>query len=105
MSDKKDLKIFWTNGTKYERSKRPNKDQMKPVENHTLTNSLYHNEDTWSLLNNSIYNSIGNKKEKIQDKLSDRELLQQIGFNPFLGNSYEHDIDNHNKFLKPVNTS
>jgi hypothetical protein len=38
--------------------------------------------------------------------MSGRELVQQIGFNPFLGEAnYLHDIDMSNKFLKPVNTT
>ena len=38
--------------------------------------------------------------------MSGRELVQQIGFNPFLGEAnYVNDIDVSNKFLKPVNTT
>ena len=38
--------------------------------------------------------------------MADRELVQQIGFNPFLGeSSYVNDIANRDNFLKPINTT
>jgi hypothetical protein len=38
--------------------------------------------------------------------MAGRDMLQQIGFNPFLGqNNYIDDISVRDQFLKPVNTT
>ena len=38
--------------------------------------------------------------------MADRELLKQIGYNPFLGeNNYAENISISNQFLKPLNTT
>jgi hypothetical protein len=59
-------------------------------------------------LNQSIYNGFKreSKREELDFKIADRELVQQIGFNPFLGNqNYLEDIQVRDQFLKPVNTT
>ena len=113
------MDLKWTDGKPYERSKRPSKeeyeviqDEMKSneIEKSAYSTSLHHDENTWDMLNQGIYNTDGfklsSKRETLDDKMSGRELVQQIGFNPFLGEAnYVHDIDMSNKFLKPVNTT
>ena len=63
-----------------------------------------------SILNQSIYTQgfrHSNKREELHDKMANRDLIQQIGFNPFLSNqnNYAEDISIRDQFLKPLNTS
>jgi hypothetical protein len=106
----------WTKGESYERSRRlkhvqelENKEFSKEMEQTAYTASLNHDENTWEMLNQSAANSgfkVSNKREELDSKMANRDMLQQIGFNPFLGqNSYIEDISVRDQFLKPVNTT
>lgn len=106
----------WTKGEPYERSRRrqinknedDNYENMKEIENSAYASSLNHDENTWDILNQSIYDGFKreNKREELDYKIADRELVQQIGFNPFLNNSsYLNDIEVRDQFLKPLNTT
>jgi len=47
-------------------------------------------------------NQESNRRESLNDKISDRRMIQQVGQNPFLmGNSYISDIDVQEQFLRP----
>ena len=74
-----------------------------------IYNSLNHDENTWDLMNPGLNQEgfkVSNKREELDLKISDRQLVQQCGYNPFLGNdNYLSDIDKSDKFLKPVNTT
>ena len=110
----------WTNGQPYERSRRlkhieeiENTEFSKQLENSAYTTSLHHDENTWDILNNHFSDSgflplvkLSNKREELDSKIADRDLTQQIGFNPFLNeNSYINDISIRDQYLKPVNTT
>jgi hypothetical protein len=106
----------WSNGKPYERSRRlnhiveiENKEFTKEVESAAYTTALHHDENTWEILNQSLNQSgfkTSNKREELDSKISDRDLVQQIGYNPFLGETnYINDITTRDKFLKPVNTT
>jgi len=106
----------WTKGEPYERSRRQkhvedyeNKKFSKDMETSAYSSSLHHDENTWDILNQSIYSQgfkVSNKREELDFKIADRDLVQQIGFNPFLGeNNYVNDIEIRDQFLKPVNTT
>ena len=106
----------WTNGKPYERSRRlkhvieiENKEFSKDVETAAYASSLNHDENTWDILNQSLSGAgfkVSNKREELDFKISDRELVQQRGFNPFLGeNNYVNDVTVRDKFLKPLNTT
>ena len=113
----------WSNGESYKKSKRPDKntteeEQMvdqdeifsKNIEDSAYSTSLNHDENTWDILNQSIYTQgfrHSNKREELHDKMANRDLIQQIGFNPFLSNqnNYAEDISIRDQFLKPLNTS
>jgi len=114
----------WTKGEPYERSRRPIKQETqenyiveeqdekfsKEIEHSAYTTSLNHDENTWDILNQSLYNQgfrQSNKREALDDKIASREMVQQIGFNPFLTNqtNYVDDIAIRDQFLKPVNTT
>ena len=106
----------WTKGEPYERSRRlkhvqelENKEFSKEMEETAYTASLNHDENTWEMLNQNAANSgfkVSNKREELHSKMANRDMLQQIGFNPFLGqNSYIEDISIRDQFLKPINTT
>jgi len=119
----------WTKGEPYERSRRPTKVQhqnqnetqrqtelafsdehfIKEIEKSAYESSLNHDENTWDILNQSIYNGgfrMSNKREDLDSKIADRHLIQQIGSNPFLSNTnYIDDMNVRDKFLKPMNTT
>lgn len=109
----------WTKGDPYERSRRIVKtneninnkmdsEYVKQIEESAYSSSLNHDENTWDILNQSIYDGFKreSKREELDFKIADRELVQQIGFNPFLGNqNYLQDIQVRDQFLKPMNTT
>lgn len=107
----------WTNGEPYERSRRPNKksaieeeniqDELfsKKVEESAYSTSLNHDENTWDMLNQGFLKQ-SNKREDLDNKIADRQLVQQKGFNPFLNDSnYVEDISVSDMYLKPINTT
>ena len=107
----------WTNGEPYERSRRPNKksaieeeniqDELfsKNVEESAYSTSLNHDENTWDMLNQGFLKQ-SNKREELDNKIADRQLVQQKGFNPFLNDSnYVEDISVSDMYLKPINTT
>jgi hypothetical protein len=57
--------------------------------------------------NNNINNYDGqNKRENIDNKISDREMISQRGTNPFsTQTSYVNDVVTRDMFLKPINTT
>jgi len=115
----------WTKGEPYERSRRKyksdenininkdgnneiNGDYIKQIEDSAYSSSLNYDENTWDILNQSIYDGFKreSKREELDLKIADRELVQQIGFNPFLNNkNYLDDVQVRDQFLKPINTS
>jgi hypothetical protein len=115
----------WSKGESYAQSKRVfKKDYIYPVEDEqsanftqeneqsAYTSSLNYDENTWDILNQSIYNQgfrQSNKREELHDKMANRDLIQQIGYNPFLSNTnqnnYVEDISIRDQYLKPINTS
>lgn len=103
----------WSYGEKQEQSKRDkdksalmqlndeNSESMRKA--HSI--SLNHDENTWNMitmLNNK--EEPKNNREELNFKVSNRQMMQQIGNNPFLKNNYQNDIANHNVFLIPKNS-
>ena len=106
----------WTKGEPYERTRRSkisneleSKQFTKDMEKSAYTSSLNYDENTWDILNQSLSGSgfkVSNKREELDTKISDRDMVQQIGFNPFLNESnYVNDVSIRDNFLKPVNTT
>jgi hypothetical protein len=110
------MDLKWTDGKPYERTRRmkhqieiEHNEFSKNIENSAYSSSLNHDENTWEILNQTLNDSgfkISNKREELGDKLANREMIQQIGFNPFLGESnYINDISIRDQYLKPLNTT
>jgi hypothetical protein len=106
----------WTKGEPYERSRRlkqvveiETQQFSKEVEKDAYTSALNHDENTWDILNQSLSGTgfkVSNKREELDTKIADRHLVQQRGFNPFLGdNDYVNDVTVRDQFLKPMNTT
>jgi hypothetical protein len=107
----------WTKGEPYERSRRifketdvvENEKFNKEIENSAYSTSLNHDEHTWDILNQSLSGNgfkVSNKREDLDFKIADRELVQQRGNNPFLSETnYIDDITIRDQFLKPINTT
>jgi hypothetical protein len=74
-----------------------------------FSSALNHDENTWDILNQTQAGAgfkSSNKREELDTKIAGRDMIQQIGFNPFLGeSSYVNDISIRDQFLKPVNTT
>ena len=50
-------------------------------------------------------NQESNRRDSLNGKLSDRRMIQQVGYNPFLiGNNYLSDIETQEQFLRPKNS-
>jgi hypothetical protein len=85
-----------------------NEEYSKKMETTAYSSSLNHDENTWEILNQSISGcgfKSSNKREELGDKLANRAMIQQIGFNPFLGETnYIDDISVRDQYLKPMNT-
>ena len=109
----------WSNGIPYKKSKRLTKNDIteeeyveeqdeifsRKIEESAYSTSLNHDENTWDILNQGFLKQ-SNKREDLDDKIANRELVQQKGFNPFLNESnYVQDISNSDMYLKPVNTT
>ena len=104
----------WSKGLNYDRSKRIIKESMddnfnKIVEDTAYTTSLNHDENTWEILNNNIFDKDfvqHNKREDTDKKLSERQMMCQVNMNPYLtNNSYVQDLSVHDQFMKPVSTN
>ena len=110
--------LKWTDGKPYERSRRmshqiklESEEFSKTQEQSAYTSSLNHDENTWEILNQTLSGTgfkVSNRREELGNKLSNRELVQQIGFNPFLNHNnsnYLDDISIRDQYLKPINTT
>lgn len=105
----------WTDGKPYERSRRlkhvqelENREFSAKMNTDAYASALNHDENTWDVLNQGIYGGfkVSNKREELDTKMNGRDMVQQIGFNPFLGESnYVNDISIRDQFLKPINTT
>lgn len=103
----------WRYGEKQKRSNINNdKKILKQLQDENLESmknahsfSLNQDENSWDMIgikNNNIIEKP--HREELNFKVSDRQMLQQIGNNPFLENNYQNDIANHNIFLIPKNS-
>lgn len=118
----------WTKGEPHERSRRWKHQQQiesqefaREMEASAFTTSLHHDENTWDMMNTpglvvggqtqqvgmgTSGFKVSSKREDLDRKFAGRELTQQIGFNPFLGQTnYVDDIGIRDQFLKPQNTT
>lgn len=99
----KDLYFWkWTLGIPYYQSAR----SEKQVDSEICVQEL---DTQQSAINQSFVEGFEptNKREELDNRAADRELVQQRGANPFLTSqsTYVNDIIVRDMFLKPINTS
>ena len=112
----------WSTGEAYYKSSRQDIDNAEKIDKPNLENTYdsqlnaiqqsladdgFFNQDadiTTSMFSRN-QNTSGTRREEIDSKMSDREMLVQRGVNPFLQTSYVNDIVTRDIFLKPVNTT
>ena len=113
-SNTKQIEWKWTKGENYDRTKRIIKDEVnekfnKEIEASAYDTSLNHDENTWEIMNNNLFDKNfiqRNKREDTDKKLSERQMMCQVNMNPYLtNNSYVQDLSVHDQFLKPVSTN
>ena len=97
----------WTFGSPHEKSLRTApKIKSKPaihlaIDNRAHAQSLRSEEETWAEWNTPTEN----KREEVYTKMAEREMLGQVGRNPFMSDhSYADDVNAQVDFLTPMNT-
>jgi hypothetical protein len=89
------------------------------IENMAYTQSIQCDSSNWSDTNDIMFLehqfklASNNKREESYNKMAEREMVSQIGLNPFLhqnaetqnNNTYIQDVINRDLFMKPVNTN
>ena len=108
----------WSTGEAYYKSARPEKNvssnnnlQEYDSQRNAINQSLadYNQDSDLIDITNSMFsrnqNASGTRREDIDLKMADREMISQRGVNPFLQTSYVNDIVTRDMFLKPINTT
>ena len=112
--NQKSIEWKWSKGINYDRSKRILKESMddnfnKIVEETAYTSSLNHDENTWEIMNNNLFDKgfvQNSKREDTDKKLSERQMMCQVNMNPYLtNNTYVQDLSVHDQYMKPVSTN
>lgn len=95
----------WTSGEPYEQSKRTlsSSGKIPEIETTAYLTALNHDENSWEILNPQVMDfKMNNKREDIENKLSERDTIPRTNMNPFMpNNNFSQDIDS---FLKPQGT-
>uniref|UniRef100_A0A6C0HXG0 Uncharacterized protein n=1 Tax=viral metagenome TaxID=1070528 RepID=A0A6C0HXG0_9ZZZZ len=113
------MSLSWSNGDIVERSPRKRNQQQKEQQEQEQDphfakqqqqlaqhQSLLSEEDPWSIVDFSNMRSSMNRREDTYNKISEREMVGQMGRNPFMSeNNYLNDVMTQDNFLKPVSTS
>ena len=113
----------WTNGEKCEKSPRQqvyreqrqsqtqiNYEDEDPgkMAQLALQQSLLSENDVWSLEEQQVFvnpDKPMNKREDTYNRMAEREMVGQIGMNPFMQRNYLEDVMVQENFLKPINAS
>jgi hypothetical protein len=111
----------WTQGEPYQKSARKivNRQQQfesqinyddnpQQTSNIALQQALLSENDVWSLEEQQVFvnpDKPMNKRENTYNKMAEREMMGQIGMNPFMQRNYLEDVMVQENFLKPISTS
>ena len=109
MNSKFKITKCWSDGSKYEKSKRP--EPIKETSIPTLPTSIETTFNNQIMSNGETIHSrdTNNRREDTCIKIASREMFNKINQNPFLlGHDYAMDIGIQNQFLmsrieKPIN--
>ena len=97
----------WSISEPYYKSARPERDtREKHVTEYDTQQSAINQSLCEDIPNSHNMEISGNRREDLDNKMADRELVLQRGANPFLQqSSYVNDIVVRDMFLKPINTT
>jgi hypothetical protein len=115
----------WTQGEPYQKSARKNvnyqqqqqqqfesqinyDDNPQQTANIAFQQALLSENDVWSLEEQQVFvnpDKPMNKRENTYNKMAEREMVGQIGMNPFMQRNYLEDVMVQENFLKPISTS
>lgn len=112
----------WSSGEKYEKSQRKRNNQsqnqynydyddskikkeLENFENMAYQQALLSENDTWSLEEQQVFIKQSNRREETYNRMAEREMVGQIGMNPFVQRNYLDDVMTQDNFLKPISTS
>jgi hypothetical protein len=92
----------WSTGEDYARSGRMDKQNINfKHEINAIDQSLLDNPFSYSRNQNPSIK----RRDEIDMKIADREMIAQRGVNPFFQTSYVNDVVARDMFLKPINTT
>ena len=100
----------WSTGEEYLKSARkvatPLKDELEINEQNISQTAIVQSLNGFDTTFSRNDNPSGNRREYLDNKISDREMLFQCGTNPFLQTTnYVNDITARDVFMKPKNTT
>jgi|LauGreSBDMM110SN_4_FD.fasta_scaffold49696_2 hypothetical protein len=104
----------WSIGKSYEKSQRIYKNKIQHdilsqldviKENSAYLQALNEDNTSMFMTNSDHMSNSGSRREDSCYKIAERELISQIGQNPFLNSNYINDITASNEFLKPICTT
>ena len=91
--------IIWSKGEKVERSYKNDNPSIKQIDNNNNNNNI-------KIIEKDGFISGSNKRELASIKMNDRNMISQIGQNPFMtNNNYLHDLEIQQNFLIPQNSN
>jgi|TARA_B110000858_G_C17463775_1_gene319651 hypothetical protein len=92
--------IKWTNGIKPTKSNKSDKQLYIPDNDQEI------NQEIRQEINQEINNFSSNKREFVNDKINQRELIQNTCKNPFFeSQDYMQHLSNQEQFLRPQKTN
>ena len=92
--------IKWTNGIKPTKSNKSHKQLYIPDNDQEI------NQEIRQEINQEINNFSSNKREFVNDKINQRELIQNTCKNPFFeSQDYMQHLSNQEQFLRPQKTN
>ena len=108
----------WTQGERYEKSARRQQgnemqfanydDESKHNSQIAFQQALLSENDVWSLEEQQVFvnpDKPMNKREDTYNRMAEREMVGQIGMNPFMNRNYLEDVMVQENFLKPISTT
>lgn len=106
----------WSTGDKYYRSARPKMEeqtqtqlQSQAIRQSLAEESFFNQDNDLISITNTMFsrnqNASGTRREDLDLKIADREMIAQRGVNPFMQTSYVNDVTAQDMFMKPKNTT
>jgi len=95
----------WSTGEAYYKSDRLQIKNERQPEYDTKTNAINQSLEESFLNQDTIFSINETRRENLDAKISDREMIAQRGVNPFIQTSYVNDVVTRDIFLKPINTT